>query len=105
MYTTRPKPDLGCPMRFCHIGWVLQPMFGVTPPSFLPCWLVLGEPLPCRMPVLGCPSPASSLFLDISSFPPGSLFFFVCCRSPPTLLSSEINIFAPRSLLFVYLFT
>ena len=66
MLTTRPKPDLGCPRRFCPIGWVLQPMFGVTPPSFLPCWLVLGEPLSYRVPVLGGPPPASSLFSDIS---------------------------------------
>ena len=48
--------------------------------------------------------PVSSLFSDLSFFPPGSLFFFVYCRSPPTLcdrrLVSSLN--AP----FVcYLFT
>ena len=47
------NPDLGDPQWPSLAGWVLGSLFGVPPPSFLPCSPVLGDSLPCRVPVLG----------------------------------------------------
>ena len=105
MYTTRPKTRFGLPHALLPY-WMGAPAHVWGYPPLLPSLLARfgrASSLPCAR--FGLPFTRIFLVLGHFFFPSRFPLFLVCCRSPPTLLSSEINIFAPRSLLFVYLST